>query len=291
LEIEMHWKPSLLLLLVSLLPSAPALAGDAYDFTVTHQGEGGFDAGQGPPMADSDLRGRLIVDGRSYRLELAPGGEDPPLYQALVSKDGGAHEIALNLANHTFFAPRPRQVTSSLLRLLPVGDASVSNVNLESSEAPETLDGIATRKREIHLFYDVAIALSAPVGRQAPGKTHVIETVHGKVTVEAVYWLAPGERPALPELLRPEIRTGFADVDAKLAAATAALAGVPLQQRITISSTGDQGATPLRSVRTVRLENHQRAETRPELFEVPPGFRKHEPQISHPGFGGALPPG
>jgi hypothetical protein len=287
----MLWKPSSLLLLVSLLPGAPALAGDAYDFTVTHQGEGGFDAGQGPPMANSDLRGRLIVNGRSYRLELAPGGEDPPLYQALVSNDGGAHELALNLQNHTFFAPSPRKVTSPLLRLLPIGEASVSNVNLESSESPETLDGVATRKREIHLSYDVAVALSAPVGRQAPGKMHVIETVHGKVTVEAVYWLAPGERPALPELLRPEIRTGFAEVDTRLAAATAALAGIPVQQRVTISSAGDQGATPLRSVRTVRLENHKRADTRPALFEVPPGFRKHEPQMSHPGLGGAVPPG
>jgi hypothetical protein len=285
----MRWKPSLLLL-VCLLPSAPALAGDVYDFTLTRQEEDGL--GQGGASVESrDLRGRLIVDGRSYRLELAPGGGDPPLYQALVSKDGGAHELALNLPGHTFFAPRPRTVTSPLLRLLPIGEASASNVSLESSEAPETLDGVATRRREIHLSYDVTVALSAPVGRQAPGKTHVIETVHGKVTVEAVYWLAPGERPALPELLRPEIRTGFAEVDARLAAATAALAGIPLRQRITLSSTGDQGATPLRSVRTARLENHKRADTRPALFEVPPGFRKHEPQMSTPGLGGALPPG
>jgi hypothetical protein len=288
----MRSKPSLLLFLVCLLPSAPALAGDAYNFTVTRQGEDGLGARQGgSPMTSGDLRGRLIVDGRSYRLELAPRGDDPPLYQALVSKDGGAHELALNLPGRTFFAPRPLIVTSSLLRLLPIGDASVSNVDLESSEAPETLDGAATRKREIHLSYDVTIALSAPVGRQAPGKTHVIETVHGKVTVEAVYWLAPGERPALPELLRPEIRTGFAEVDARLAAAIATLAGIPLQQRVTLSSTGDQGATPQRSVRTVRLENHKPVETRPALFEVPPGFRKHEPEISHPALGGALPPG
>ncbi len=290
----MRWKPSLplLLLLSCLFPSAPALAGDAYNFTITREGEDGVGAMQGGNMAKSgDFRGRLIVDGRSYRLELAPRGEDPPLYQALVSKDGGAHELALNLPNHTFFAPHPPDWTSSLLRLLPMGEASASNVDLESSEAPETLAGVATRRRELHLSYDVAVALSALVGRQAPGKTHVIETVHGKVTVEAVYWLAPGKKPALPELLRPEIRTGFAEVDAKLAAAAAALDGIPLQQRVTISSTGDQGATPQRSVRTVRLENHKRADTRPALFEVPPGFKKHEPQSSRPGMGGALPPG
>jgi len=285
----MRWKPSLLLL-ACLLPSAPALAREAYDFTVTRQQEDG--PGQGGASVESgDRRGRLIVDGRSYRLELAPGGENPPLYQALVSNDGGTHEIALNLTNHTFFAPHPHTVTSPLLRVLPIGDASVSNVDLQSSEAPATLDGVATRRREIRLSYDVAVALSAPVGRQAPGKMHVIETVHGKVTVEAIYWLAPGERPALPELLRPDIRSGFAEVDAKLAAAAAALDGIPLQQRVTISSTGDQGATPLRSVRTVRLENHKRADTRAALFEVPPGFRKHEPQLSRPGLGGDLPPG
>jgi hypothetical protein len=288
----MRWKPSLPLLLVCLLPSAPALAGDAYNVIVTRQGDDGVGAPQGGAAAESrDFRGRLIVDGRSYRLELEPGGEDPPLYQALISKDGGAHELALNLPNHTFFAPHPLAVTSSLLRVLPIGDASVSNLGIQSSETPETLDGVATRRREIRLAYDVAIAISAPVGRQAPGKMHVIETVHGKVTVEAVYWLAPGERPALPELLRPDIRSGFAEVDAKLAAAAAALDGITLQQRVTISSTGDQGATPLRSVRTVRLENHKRVATRPALFEVPPGFRKHEPQMSTPGLGGALPPG
>jgi hypothetical protein len=287
----MLWKPTLLPLLGCLLASAPALAGDAYDFTVTRQEEGGF-APQpgGGPAEGGDLHGRLIVDGRSYRLEPAPGGEDPPLYQALVSNDGGAHEIALNLKNRTFFAPHPPKATSGLLRVLPIGEASVSNVALESSEAPEMLAGVATRRREIHLSYDVTLALSAP-GRQPSDKPHVIETVHGKVTVEAVYWLAPGTRPALPELLRPEIRTGFAEVDARLAAATAALDGIPLQQRVTISSTGDQGATPQRSVRTVRLESHKRADTRPALFEVPPGFRKHEPQMSHPGLGGALPPG
>jgi hypothetical protein len=232
------------------------------------------------------MQGKVFLDGRKYRLELKPDPESTRPFQAMVSKDGGAHEFALNSVDHTFYEPKAAAVTSPLLRLLPIGNASVTNVKLDTVEAPEpeTVSGVAARRHEIQLSYDITVEIPPPDALARLGKGQS-EIIHGKVKVDAVYWLAAGTTPALPALLRPEIHTGFPEIDPKLEGAIAALQGVPVKQQVTFSTEGDRGTTPQTSTRTVLLQGHKTQAMKAATFEVPKGFKMHEPEFSRPGLG------
>ncbi len=273
-----------------LLLSAPALAGDVYTFAVDQQGTGHFFVTPGTLVANGNRQGKVFLDGRKYRMELKPGPESTIADQAMISKDGGAHEIALDLKGHTFYEPKTPNSTSSLLRLLPVDNGSVTNVKLDAMEAPEPemVSGIQTRRHEIKLSYDITVELRPPAGIPQPVKVRP-EIVHGKVTVDATYWLAAGGTPVLPKLLRPEIHTGFPEIDSRLDDAIAALQGIPVKQQMTISTEGDQGTAPQTSLRTVTLQGHKTQQIKASAFEIPAGFKMHEPEFSGPGLG-PLPP-
>lgn len=274
-----------------LLLSAPALAGDIYTFAVDWQGNGSFNVTPPTMLSDGSTQGRVLLDGRKYRLELKPDPEYAIPYQAVISKDGGVHEIALNLEDRTFYEPKAPDFTSTLLRLLPVDNGSVKNVKLEAVEAPEpeTVSGLQVRRHEIKLSYDITVEIRPPAGLPQPIKSRP-EIVRGKVKVNAIYWLAAGGTPALPKLLRPEIHTGFLEIDPKLDVMVAALQGIPVKQQMTISTEGDQGTTPQASTRTVTLQSHKTQEMKDATFEVPKGFKMHEPEFSRPGLG-PVPPG
>ncbi|HTG35585.1 MAG TPA: hypothetical protein VLB76_21905 [Thermoanaerobaculia bacterium] len=262
-----------------LLLSVPALAGDIYTFSIQHDD-------------DSDItQGKVFLDGRKYRLERKPDPKSTNPYRTMISKDGGAHELALNSEDHTFYEPKASARTSFLLRLLPIGNASVTNVTLDTVEAlePETVSGVAAKRHEIKLSYDISVEIPPPDSLSRLGKGQS-EIIHGKVKVDAVYWLAAGTTPALPALLRPAIHTGFPEIDPKLEGAIAALQGVPVKQQVTFSTEGDRGTTPLTSTRIVLLQSHKTQATKASAFEVPTGFKMHEPEFSRPGLG-PVPPG
>ncbi len=82
-----------------LLLSVPALAGDVYTFPI--QGDG-----------STSTQGKVFLDGRKYRLELKPDPESTSPYRTMISKDGGAHELALHSEDHTFYEPKAAAVTS-----------------------------------------------------------------------------------------------------------------------------------------------------------------------------------
>jgi hypothetical protein len=270
----MPMSPPSLTVLGFLLLSVPALAGDVYTFS-TGKGDDST-----PPQ------GKVFLDGRKYRLELRPDPESTTPYRVMISKDGGAHEIFLNYEDHTFYEPKVAAVTSSLLRLLPIGNASVTNVTLDTVEAPEpeTVSGVAARRHEIQLSYDILVEIPPPDSLARLGKGQS-EIIHGKVKVDAVYWLAAGTTPALPALLRPAIHTGFPEIDPKLESAIAALQGIPVKQQVTFSTEGDRGTTPQTSTRTVLLQSHKTQPMKAATFEVPKGFKMHEPEISRPVLG------
>ena len=225
-----------------------------------------------------------------YRLDLAPDPESARPYEALISNDGGEHEIALSLHDRTYFEPKTPDVTSSLLHLLPIeGDRSVSGVMMTVLSQPETVSGAPSQRHQIKLSYDITLVIPPPPDMHDGFKGRS-ETVRGKVSIDAVYWMAEGKIPVLPQLLRPRLHTGFSEADAKLDRALAALQGVPVKQRVTISTQGNQGTAPQASTRTVTLENHQTRKTKASLFEVPAGFKMHEPELSRPGLG-PVPPG
>jgi hypothetical protein len=271
-----------------LLLSVPALAGDVYSFTLErHGGNGELPVGKFV-LDPGRAKGTVLVDGRKYRLELTPDPESTRPYEAVISNDGGEHETALSLHDHTYFEARAPDVTSPLFHLLPIaGKRSVSNVKMDTLEAPEseTVSGVPARRHEIKLSYDIALELPLP-----PGSKGHPETVHGKVNVDAIYWMADGKTPVLPKLLRPGIHTGSPEIDSRLDGATAALQGVPVKQQVTFSTDGDQGTESRTSTRTVVLESHKTRETKASLFEVPAGFKMHEPEFSGPRMR-IVPPG
>jgi hypothetical protein len=262
-----------------LLLSVPALAGDVYTFSVRHDDD------------STPTQGKVFLDGRKYRLELKPDPESTNPYRTMISKDGGTHEIAINYEDHTFYEPKAAAITSFMLHLLPIGNASVTNVMLDTVEAPEpeTVSGVAARRHEIKLSYDISIEIPPPdhLARLGKGQSEII---HGKVKVDAVYWLAAGATPALPKLLRPAIHTGFPEIDPKLESAIAALQGIPMKQQVTFSTEGDRGTTPQTSTKTVLLQSHKTQGMKAVKFEAPAGFKMHEPEFSRPGLG-PVPPG
>lgn len=272
-----------------LLLRVPALAGDVYSFTVD-QSEGSDRFSAAHSFEPGTTKGTLLVDGMKYRLDLAPDPESARPYEALISNDGGEHEIALSLHDHTYFEPKKPEVTSSLLLLLPIdGDRSVSGVVMTVLSQPETVSGAPSQRHEIRLSYDITLVIPPPPDMHDGFKGHS-ETVRGKVSIDAVYWMAEGKIPVLPQLLRPRLHTGFSEADAKLDRALATLQGVPVKQRVTISTQGNQGTEPQTNTRTVTLENHQTRKTKASQFEVPAGFKMHEPELSRPGLG-PVPPG
>jgi hypothetical protein len=264
-----------------LLLSAPVLAGDVYSFTVEQSDD---TAPAGKLTADpGGTKGKVIVDSRKYRVELAPDPKSSRPYEVLISNDGGDREIALSLHDHRYFEPKKAEITSSLFHLLPIpGDRSVSRVEMTALAQPEEVSGVPSQRHEIKLSYDITLVIPPPAN-MPPGKGSA-ETVRGKVSVDAVYWLAEGETPVLPHLLQPALHTGFPEVDAKLDRAMAALQGIPVKQQVTISITGDKGTESRTTTRTVTLENHKRRETKAALFEIPAGFKMHEPEVSRPAM-------
>jgi hypothetical protein len=273
-------RSSSLTLLGFLLLSAPALAGDVYDLVTERQGE------------SQPTKSKIFVDGRKYREVPETDPESARPYQALISRDGGEHVTALNLENHTFYEIKPDDPSypsNPLLHLLPLPffHRSVSNVSLETAEAPEpeTVSGVATRRHQIKLSYDIAVEMTPPPGAPKLAKTSPPETVHGKVKVDAVYWMAESSVPILPKPLRPSLRTGFPEIDPRLSAALSALQGIPMKQQVSISTEGDHYTTPQISAHTRLLQNHKVQPMKASMFEVPTGFKMKEPEFSGPGLG------
>ena len=277
-----------------LLLSAPALAGDVYHRTVTQQGGAGALA-MGEPGAPVNSSAKILVDGKKYRVELEADPAAAQTHQVVISQDGGEHATALNLENHTYFpiktdASKPTSLLFGLLPL-PFAKKSVSHITFDTVDAtaPETAAGTSVRRHEIRLSYDIAIVMGTPPGVPASPRSRP-ETIRGKVKVDAIYWMSEGKTPDAPRLFRPEMRTGFPEIDTRLAAALTALPGMAIKQQVTISTEGDQGTMPRTSVHTEVLEHLGTQEMKASLFEVPGGFRMQEPEMSMPGLR-MVPPG
>jgi hypothetical protein len=82
---------------------------------------------------------------------------------------------------------------------------------------------------------------------------------------------------------RPEIRTGFAEIDGRLSAALAALRGLAVKQQVSIATEGDQGVTPQSETSSKLIGSVRSSKAQAAQFEVPSGFRRHKPEITAPG--------
>ncbi len=263
----MRWVTRTATTLTLLLFAAPVLAGEAYSFTVEREGH----------LMKSEAKGRFLVEGRSYRVELEPSSPDELRgYDVLISRDAGETETALDLERHTYFTPKNTDKTSDALLVLVGGsgpvDRTARSVQLKTGDSPEpeTIAGVTTRVHEIKLDYRVEIKF--------PG-----ETVKGTVHMEARYWMTADGAPALlPRLVRPDLRTSFPEIDVRLAAELAKLTGLPVKQEVTIHSDVVQGAAQ-ESHTLITLQRRGKTATPPPQFAIPGGFQFKEPVFSGPG--------
>ena len=262
------------------LASSPAFAGERYTFSVERTGG----------LIGYSRVGHVLAEGDRYRVELLPNpaevaraGAGPTAYDVLLSKDGGKQEVGVVLESRTFYNlkhPGPTPSTP-LFRLFPMsGERSkVSKVKLEVAAQPqlETVSGLAARRHDIRLSYDITVPL-------------LNERISGKVRLEASYWMAEDRSVTLPRMLRPEIHTGFPEIDGQLAAELAKLKGTPLKQSWTVSTEAEQSA-PQSNTFTAILSGIEEAQVKPADFEVPAGFRYEEPVFVGPGAPIMAPPG
>jgi hypothetical protein len=259
--------------LLSLL-ATPAFAGDAYSFKVERQGD----------IRKIERKGRILVEGRSYRLEIDPNPKDDlRAYDVLISRDGGGTETALDLGRRTYYTPKHNDLAASDSLFVLFGgstpkERSAKNVHLETTDSPETetLGGVTAHRHEIKLSYDIEIKYPS-------------EIVKGTVHMEARYWMTgmtgtTGSAPVLlPRMVRPDLRTSFPEIDARLAEALAQLPGLPVKQEIVINSDVAQGVSQ-ESHTLITLKSRSKTATQPSRFAVPAGFKFKEPVFSGPGL-------
>jgi hypothetical protein len=257
-----------LALLGFLFLSMPAFGDALYTFSIETRGG----------LEETVQTGKVFAAGTSYRMELGPKKDgELPLYPVVISKDGGEHETAIDPARRFYYSPKQGSgPTSTLFSLFPVRPLSRSVTNLQftvlGQDEPEPISGMKTHEVEIRLSYDIKMQLS---------KT---ETVKGKVSLDAKYWMAEDQEVALPARLHPALRSGIPEIDSRLSAALAKLRGLPVKQEVTIAMESP-GSEPQKSIVTRTIRELHTTATKPDRFEVPKGFQYHEPQFSR-----ALPP-
>jgi hypothetical protein len=250
-----------------LFLSAPVLADTLYTYSIENRGG----------LEESVQTGKVFTAGGSYRMERGPRDGELPLYSVLVSKNGGEHETEIAPSHRYYYNPKPSTApTSTLFSLFPLKPMSRSVTNIHvtvlEQDEPEPISGMKTHEVEIRLSYDIKVQLSK------------IETVTGKVSLNAKYWMAQDREMALPVRLRPAIRAGIPEIDSRLSVALAKLKGLPVKQEVTLSAESP-GSDPQKTVVTRTLRDFHTVAAKPGRFEVPKGFQYHEPQFSR-----ALPP-
>lgn len=244
--------------LLGLLGALPSSAADIYTFTRS---------------TDDGLRtevttGKITVDGQSYRLELGPPGDEPRPWDVLLSRDGGAHEQALNLELETYFdlaAPQSRSVG-------PSRRVSLSKERVELVEHPqqEELSGLPVEKRELRLTYSMTVTFGGETSTTDFEWTAVFWTT----TALPLALLPPYLEPRLPDL-----STDFPALDRQLDEATAKVTGFPVKYEIHSRRTMPHTPPDTRDT-VVTLGRFAKAPAQAELFMVPKGFRYQEPEVS-----------
>jgi hypothetical protein len=222
--------------------------------------------------------GVVVVRGSAYRLLVDPS-DDPLVFDAVLSEDG-EHELALNRVRRSFFdlgVRPPGFGMSSRFRLLPSPGAAARQATLRVEPATgEALEGHPTRKTSLILQYTVDVSFGA-------------HSVSGTVEATATFWMTNGIALALPSNLRPGFRTGFQEVDERVAEALAGLEGFPLKQELRITSKVD-GEAPATERIEIVIDSFTTSGCDAACFQVPAGFvRREPPVVSSPAVESSVP--
>jgi hypothetical protein len=246
-----------------LLLSAPVWGGDEYSFTLEHH-EG---------LDDKVRKGRVLVEGGRYRLELEPE-EEPRPFDVLIVNGPDEPAISLNLADHTYYqaekkAPGERTLPTFLALWFYSFDPhgkTVSKVRVETRDAsePETVSGLTTHRHETRASYNLAVKYPS-------------ETLRGHVTIEEVSWLAEDRSLPVPPLLLLDVTTAFPEVDKPLAEARSRLRGLPVKSQVTVTVDMGRGSALQTFLLASTLHDLKAVTTDDSLFKVPSGFRYEKP--------------
>ena len=249
-------------LLALLVPASAALAGTSYRFSVTSEGN----------ALESDVSGRVVVDGAKLRIELDPSDRPRP-FDVLVSEDGGATATALNSELRTFYRAEPGSVMVVQGNFpLRFGEPSLHDLRVErlEEERAEVVAGHPTRKTTVTLSFQERMK-------------HQGETLRMDVRVVAESWRVADLALPVPQRLQPVLGTSQPQVGALFNAKLAELTGVPLKQRVSATRTF-VGETPATEVKTLVISDIRPAPPEPKDFAVPQGWTYQEPVTSTPGL-------
>lgn len=259
----MRTAAALVILVLSLVLSAPAFAAETYTFVLQTQGD----------VLETFRKGKVLADGDRYRVELDEPGDLAFPFDVLVSTDGGHSEVGLFPGLHTYYHLKDpyNPFNSSAFTLVPTDKPAIRNLEVEVTEAPqpETVSGLQTRRYDIRVSYDVTVKLYM-------GK------MKGKVAMEASYWMAENHEGTVPILLRPAANFPVPELVERLREPASRLHGLPVRQRVTVT-TDSPGSPPRRTTYEVSLGAPEKTTPPAGAFEIPRGFQEKEPEISRPG--------
>ncbi len=267
-------KSRLCFAVVFLLASVTARAGDSYAFSEErHEG-----------LKDEIRKGRVLVDGSRFRLELDPE-EEPRPFDVLISKGSGDPEVGLTLADRTYYVlktPDTARPSDPALWFYAWDRRSVTardvKVDTQTAPEPETVSGLPTRRHEIHASYRLKVK-------------HPAETMTGKVTIDEVFWMLEDRHLPVPSLLRIDIRTALPEIDGPRSKARSTLPGFPVRTQVTIHIDMGASSEPQTYTYLVTVQDLKPAAADGPLFEVPSGFRYEEPVSRGPGLDSPSPLG
>jgi hypothetical protein len=196
------------------------------------------------------LAGRVIAEGRNFRLELENG-------TALITSDGGKTLTLLDPAKKTFSTMTVADLAGAGMT---ISDPKVSTRDLGDGGV---LEGYPTRRWSVDIAFDAALEIT---GEKA--------TTHMNMRIES--WRTDRLPEAAASIIASQgTRTGIAAIDKLLDAMTAANAkGFPLKEVTTIGvkvGNGQETST------TTSLQVHdvrQHVATTPAQFAIPSGYKR-----------------
>jgi hypothetical protein len=226
---------------------SPASAGVVYDFVTTIEA----------PRNATRITGRVWIDGRSYRAELAP---DPTrTIDVVISTDADRTAMFIDVDKRTW-SERVRvntDVRSSSLFRWPISEPRLRGT---PAVAHRTEPGgeVAGQRATLHVVtarFEVESTLEGqPVG--------------GTIETTARIWIA-GDVPSLP--MDRQLRTGYPEVDRKLEPIFESMHGMIVRHELEVTRTMDGGPPQTELTKTV-VNNLRTRDIPAAQFEVPAGF-------------------
>ena len=239
--------PSVISFAAALLLAAPLSAGLVYDFLTTIEA----------PRNTTQIRGRVWIDGQSYRAQLAP---DPTRsVDVVISTDADRTAIFLDLDKQTW-VERVRvnnDVRSSSLFRWPMPGARLNGTPTVTHHT-EAGGVVAGQRATLHV-----VTARFDVQSQMDG-----QPVGGTIEATANIWIADA-LPSLP--MDRQLRTGYVAVDRQLQTIFESMHGMIVRHELEVTRTLDGGPPQTELTKTV-VANVRNISVPAVQFEVPAQF-------------------